>query len=269
MISTFAECGINLEIKYVDIAAVADTLVNQPQEWDLALKGTSNGNYTEPYAATFFSDAGVLSVQCHPQNDPAYAKMVELAKQMNEATSDEERNNVWKQLQDYYLSDCMMDTVGLDRRLVNSYPHELDGGRRQRIGIARALSLDPKFIVCDEPVSALDVSIQAQILNLLKELQDDRGLTYMILTNVETEICPVVGSEQQSEELVNYLMSGFEDSPEKLWQSNIFGKSLSELVNEGLIQKLYKMPEDARGKLQETLERIINEGSGGLICIIL
>lgn len=92
---------------------------------------------------------------------------------------------------------------------------------------------------------------------------------HMILTNVETEICPVVGSEQQSEELVNYLMSGFEDSPEKLWQSNIFGKSLSELVNEGLIQKLYKMPEDARGKLQETLERIINEGSGGLICIIL
>lgn len=92
---------------------------------------------------------------------------------------------------------------------------------------------------------------------------------HMILTNVETEVCPIVGSERQSEELVNYLMSEFEDSPEKLWQSNIFGKSLSELVNEGLIQKLYKMPEDARCKLQETLERIINEGSGGLICIIL
>ena len=92
---------------------------------------------------------------------------------------------------------------------------------------------------------------------------------HMILTNVETEICPVVGSEQQSEDLVNYLMSGFEDSPEQLWQSNIFGKSLSELVNEGLVQKLYKMPEDARCKLQDTLERIINEGSGGLICIIL
>jgi peptide/nickel transport system substrate-binding protein len=107
MISTFAECGMKLEIKYVDIAAVADTLINQPQEWDLALKGTSNGNYTEPYAATFFSDTGVLSVQCHPQKDPAYAKMVELAKQMNEAASDEERNKVWKELQDYYLSDCM------------------------------------------------------------------------------------------------------------------------------------------------------------------
>ena len=77
----------------------------------------------------------------------------------------------------------LMDTVGLAQRLINSYPHELDGGRRQRIGIARALALDPKFIVCDEPVSALDVSIQAQILNLLKELQADRGLTYMFITH--------------------------------------------------------------------------------------
>lgn len=77
----------------------------------------------------------------------------------------------------------LMDTVGLSRRMVNSYPHELDGGRRQRVGIARALSLNPKFIVCDEPVSALDVSIQAQILNLLDELQDDLGLTYMFITH--------------------------------------------------------------------------------------
>jgi len=77
----------------------------------------------------------------------------------------------------------LMDTVGLSRRLYNTYPHELDGGRRQRIGIARALALDPKFIVCDEPVSALDVSIQAQILNLMKELQEDLGLTYMFITH--------------------------------------------------------------------------------------
>ncbi|MDD4780747.1 MAG: dipeptide/oligopeptide/nickel ABC transporter ATP-binding protein, partial [Tissierellia bacterium] len=72
----------------------------------------------------------------------------------------------------------LMETVGLAERLVNAYPHELDGGRRQRIGIARALSLNPKFIVCDEPVSALDVSIQAQILNLLKTLQKEFDLTY-------------------------------------------------------------------------------------------
>ncbi len=77
----------------------------------------------------------------------------------------------------------LMDTVGLARRLAYSYPHELDGGRRQRIGIARALSLDPKFIVCDEPVSALDVSIQAQILNLLQDLQEEKGLTYIFITH--------------------------------------------------------------------------------------
>ena len=77
----------------------------------------------------------------------------------------------------------LMDTVGLARRFANSYPHELDGGRRQRIGVARALSLNPKFIVCDEPISALDVSIQAQILNLMQDLQAERNLTYLFITH--------------------------------------------------------------------------------------
>ena len=92
---------------------------------------------------------------------------------------------------------------------------------------------------------------------------------HMIRADIETEVSPIVGSEKQSEELVNYLLSEFESDPIKIWESNIFGKNLHELVNEGLQNKLYRMPEDAQGKLQETLERIVNEGSGGLICIIL
>ena len=92
---------------------------------------------------------------------------------------------------------------------------------------------------------------------------------HIIKANIETEVSPIVGSEKQSEELVNYLLSGFESDPQKIWNSNIFGKSLHELVNEGLQAKLAKMPEEAQVKLQETLERIVNEGSGGLICIIL
>ena len=92
---------------------------------------------------------------------------------------------------------------------------------------------------------------------------------HMIRADIETEVAPIVGSEKQSEELVNFMLSEFENDPIKIWESNIFGKNLHELVNEGLQNKLSKMPEDAQMKLQETLQRIINEGSGGLICIIL
>ena len=81
------------------------------------------------------------------------------------------------------ISEQLMEVVGIDQRLRVSYPHELDGGRRQRVGIARALALNPKFIVCDEPVSALDVSIQAQVLNLLRDLQKEKNLTYMFITH--------------------------------------------------------------------------------------
>ncbi len=92
---------------------------------------------------------------------------------------------------------------------------------------------------------------------------------HMIRADIETEVSPIVGSEKQSEDLVKYLLSEFETDPKKIWESNIFGKSLHELVNEGLHNKLYKMPDEAQMKLQETLQKIINEGSGGLICIIL
>lgn len=92
---------------------------------------------------------------------------------------------------------------------------------------------------------------------------------HLMKTQITTEVTPIVGSEQQSEELVSYLLKEFEEDPTKIWESNIFGKSLNELVNEGLHNKLYRMPEDARMKLKETIERIINEGCNGLICIII
>lgn len=92
---------------------------------------------------------------------------------------------------------------------------------------------------------------------------------HMMKTNITTEVTPIVGSEQQSEELVKYLLGEFEEDPTKIWQSNIFGKSLHELVNEGLHNKLNRMPEDARIKVKETIERIINDGCNGLICILL
>ncbi len=92
---------------------------------------------------------------------------------------------------------------------------------------------------------------------------------HMMKANINTEVAPIVGSESQSEELVNYLLKEFEENPSKIWESNIFGKSLNELVNEGLHNKLYRMPTDARMRIQETLEKVINEGCNGLICIIL
>lgn len=92
---------------------------------------------------------------------------------------------------------------------------------------------------------------------------------HMMRADITTEVAPIVGTESQSEELIMYLLKDFEEDPSKIWESNIFGKSLNSLVNEGLHNKLYKMPTDARLKIQETLERVINEGCSGLICIIL
>ena len=92
---------------------------------------------------------------------------------------------------------------------------------------------------------------------------------HMIRANVEAQVSPIVGTERQSEELVKSLLKEFEEDPKKIWDSNMFGKSLHELVGEGLNNKLSHMPADAREKLSETLQKIINEGSGGLICILL
>ena len=108
----------------------------------------------------------------------------------------------------------IMDMAGLAQRLINTYPHELDGGRRQRIGIARALALNPKFVVCDEPVSALDVSIQAQILNLMQDLQDELDLTYLFITH-DLSVVKYISNDI----LVMYLGQMVEKAPaEKLFE---------------------------------------------------
>ena len=92
---------------------------------------------------------------------------------------------------------------------------------------------------------------------------------HIMRVDIETEVCPVVGTEQQSEDLVNYLLSEFEQNPKGIWQTNMFGKSLDSLVNEGLNNKLNSMPEETQKKMRKTLSRIINEGRGGIICILL
>ena len=101
------------------------------------------------------------------------------------------------------------------------------------------------------------------------KLKASASSIHLMKANINTTVSPIVGSEKQGEELIMYLMQEFEENPTKIWQSNIFGKSLHELVNEGLHSKLMKMPMEARMKLQETLERVINEGCSGLICFIL
>ncbi len=92
---------------------------------------------------------------------------------------------------------------------------------------------------------------------------------HMIRVDIQTEVSPIVGTEKQSEELVQYLLNEFENDSSGIWETEIFGKSLNELVREGLSSKLMRMPEDVRGKIQDSLQKIINEGSGGMICILL
>lgn len=154
----------------------------------------------------------------------------------------------------------IISSLSVTKKKYDKISYALDEVERKGYGIVTP-SIDE--LILDEP----EMIKQGSRFGV--KLKATAPAIHLIRTNVETEVSPIVGSEKQSEELVNYLLSGFESDPKKIWESNIFGKSLHELINEGLQTKLAKMPEDAQVKLQETLERIVNEGSGGLICIIL
>lgn len=149
----------------------------------------------------------------------------------------------------------LMEIVGLSDRLINTYPHELDGGRRQRIGIARALALRPRFIVCDEPVSALDVSIQAQVLNLMKDLQDKFKLTYMFITHDLSVV------KHFSDDIaVMYLGQLVEKAPSKMLFKNPIHPYTKALLSAIPIPSVTKKME--RIKLQGEITSPINPEKG-------
>ena len=146
----------------------------------------------------------------------------------------------------------LMDIVGLAQRFATAYPHELDGGRRQRIGIARALSLDPEFIVCDEPVSALDVSIQAQILNLLMELQEERKLTYLFITHDLSVVRHI-----SNEIMVMYLGVVVERAPAEELFTNPLHPYTRELLRSIPIPDLkpeHKLKSSIRGEVSDPID---------------
>lgn len=160
---------------------------------------------------------------------------------------------------DYQLIGLMKD-LALAKREYDKVASALDDVRNTGYG---TVSPTMDELVLEEP------EIVKQGGRFGVRLRASAPSLHFIRADIQTEVSPIVGSEKQSEELVNYLLDEFESDPAKLWESNIFGKSLHELVKEGLANKLMRMPEDAQFKIQETLQRIINDGSGGLICIIL
>lgn len=157
------------------------------------------------------------------------------------------------------LLDCMMSLSCIKEKynkISQAYNDVLETGYGIVMPSTEELYLDEPEIIKQGGKYGIRLKASAQSIHMMK-------------TKITTEVTPIVGSEQQSEELVNYLLKEFEENPGKIWDSNIFGKSLYELVNEGLHNKLYRMPNDARAKIKETIERIINDGCNGLICIIL
>jgi len=160
---------------------------------------------------------------------------------------------------DYHLISLMRDLM-LAKREYDRISEALESVRTTGYGV---VSPSMEEMVLEEP------EIVKQGGRFGVKLKASAPSLHMMKVDITTEVSPIVGTEKQSEELVKYLLSEFESDPKRIWESNMFGKSLHELVKEGLGNKLQRMPEDAQQKMQETLERIINDGGGGLICILL
>lgn len=157
------------------------------------------------------------------------------------------------------LMDSMMDLARLKEKyskIAEAYDEVEESGYGIVMPSMSELTLDEPEIIKQSGKYGIRLRASAPSVHLLK-------------TTINTEVTPIVGSEQQSEELVMYLLREFEEDPSKIWESNIFGKSVHELVSEGLHNKLYRMPSEARDKIKETIERVINEGCNGLICIMV
>lgn len=157
------------------------------------------------------------------------------------------------------LMPTILDLVNIKREF-SKFKSALEQVERTGYGIVMP---EQKELILDEP----EIMRQGQSFGV--RLKASAPSIHLVKADISAEVAPIVGSERQSEELINYLMSDYESDPSKIWETNIFGKSLNELVNEGLHSKLTRLPPDARDKLREAIERIINEGCSGLICLLI
>lgn len=210
----------------------------EPTSGDILFEGEDVTKFKGERMAQFRRDAGIIFQDPYASLNPrmSTSEIIEDPLIVNKscASAAERRERV----------EEMMNIVGLAPRLINSFPHELDGGRRQRIGIARSLILNPHFLVCDEPVSALDVSIQAQILNLLMDLQDQMGLSYLFITHDLSVVKHI-----SDEIMVMYMGSCVEKAPAKELFRNPMHPYTKALLSAVPVPKL-----SSRGKKREILK---------------